>query len=159
MALLAGAAVELGQQPALTPGFRAGVRFGGATLTGLVEAALTLPSRQAVTGGAIDTFFVGGDLGVCAGAWRVAGCALVRAGGLQFRGEGFADSRSGWLPSVSAGARATFEWPADTLFALQASAELRVPIVRLKLSVGDERVWEQGWVTGNAAAALVVRIP
>lgn len=159
-AITFAAGADIGQQPEGILGIRAGVRVGGKTLTGLLEGVVILPSRLNLAGGgAIDAFFVGGDAGVCAGASVFVGCALVRAGAMRFQGVQLTDVQSGWLPAFSAGVRAGLEWPKESVLAVQLAGELRVPITRLRVLVGDDLAWGQNWVIGSVQAGLIVRIP
>jgi hypothetical protein len=143
--------LDIGQQPNGLGGAQAGIRVGGKIVRGFLEGLVTLPTHtRPPGGGSFDTFFAGGDAGVCAAYELFSGCALVRGGGLH--------SLGGWLPSFSAGARIAIEWPQDTLLAVQASAELRVALDRLHLVLGGTPVWDQPFVNGGGALSLVLRI-
>ena len=154
------AGADIGQQPDGLVSARLGARVGGGRVSGLLELVLTLPSRLRLSGGgSIEGQFVGGDAGVCLGASVFVGCALLRAGAMRYGGADLDMASQGWLPSLSGGVRAAVEWPRNSLVAVQASLELRVPITRLSLYVGEQLAWQQNWVIGALQAGLVVRLP
>ncbi len=155
--LTAAAGADLGQQPDGLVSARAGVRAGGARVTGLAEVVLTLPSRLWFDDGTfVAASFYGANLGACFGGAIAHGCLLVRGGAVRLQPSGAAAM---WAPSFSGGLRAGVEWPKGTPVAVYAALELRVPFGRLSVYANDQLWWQQNWLTGTLQAGLVVRVP
>jgi hypothetical protein len=154
----AGGVSQVSTLPKPALGLALGARVSGQHFRLGVEAQATLAVTRAVTGGGrFDTARYGLAVICC---WRqgwLSGCAAVHGGVLRASGQAFSPSRSTAAPYLAPGPRVELELPIAGPIALRSFAGVEVPLVRAKVTVGDETVWKSPWVAATFGSMLVWR--
>jgi hypothetical protein len=157
LAVRAGAAVFA--TDASLPGPSAGVAasIGVARDRGALslEVAGEAPRSLALPVGAATVWRASASLVPCRSSGIVLGCALVAAGLVHGAGREIPEARAATGPWVGLGGRLGVRVPVGSALALEARADVVVPVVRTRLLVGQAAVWTTPAVSGALGLAVI----
>ncbi len=131
--------IELGSQ-------RWSVGLGGST---------TLPVRDQVPTGAMETSMLLAEITPCARFDWARACGLVAAGALRTTGYRLDDSSSNAHPYAAGGGRFGAEIPLIDPVALRLTGRLTATLIRTRVLVGGEPIWRTPDLSVGLGSSLV----
>jgi hypothetical protein len=152
-----GAAGSIGMLLSPSLGFLAGFGLASERWSISLEGRTDLPSSREVDGGRISLSALAGTIAPCLHHRPFAGCALMTAFALRGSGHALDDAEQVTTSGFALGARAAFELPAASTFAVRAHLDVIGPLTRTTLNVGGNPIWTSPPLSVALGLGAVVR--
>jgi hypothetical protein len=122
-----------------------------------LEAELMAPvTRTSAGGGSFNEQLLVGNVVPCLRGITFGGCAVITVGAARMQGFEYPHARTTATPYVALGARGLAGWPLSARLALLLQAEVFAPVVKPRITSGNDVLWSSPALAGGLGVTLQV---